>query len=78
MSSINDTALRFAVGVRQLTSRASRHLHTRVEALRGEPDRGDINIPTVIWIVGSVVFAVAALAVFNALADKHLSDMKGL
>ncbi|MEW1913824.1 hypothetical protein AB0442_36265 [Kitasatospora sp. NPDC085895] len=73
-----DIALRLAVTARQLADRTAHHVLERARAHRDAPDSGEINIPTVMWIVGSVVFAVAALAAFKALADKHLNDLKGL
>ncbi|MFF3070039.1 hypothetical protein ACFVSN_30440 [Kitasatospora sp. NPDC057904] len=60
------------------TATTARRLRARLEAARAEPDRGDVNIPTVMWIVAGVIFAVAAVAAFKALADKHLGDLKGL
>ncbi|MFJ2191648.1 hypothetical protein ACIOJE_27565 [Kitasatospora sp. NPDC087861] len=74
MHRLHHSALRASVW----TATTARRLRERLDAARAEPDRGDVNIPTVMWIVAGVVFAVAAVAAFKALADKHLLDLKGL
>ncbi|MDH6115644.1 hypothetical protein P3T36_007260 [Kitasatospora sp. MAP12-15] len=78
MNHLNRTALRLSAAAHLRLDAATSQLRARAEQLRAAPDRGDVNIPTILWIVGGVLFAVTAVAAFKTLGDKHLADMTSL
>ena len=66
-----------ALTIRNSVLTLARRMGDRVAAGRN-PDRGDSNIPNIVWIIAAVTLALAGVAAYTALFNSKLSSMTGL